>query len=79
MTREQKVTLGEMRSGNGLRWLIFYCCEFKCSHSVVIDAAQWSDDIRLSDLEAQVQCQVRGHHGADIRALFESTPLFEAV
>jgi hypothetical protein len=71
VTREQKVTLGEMRSGNGLRWLIFYCCEFKCSHSVVIDAAQWSDAVRLSDLALKFVCKACGRHGADVRPLFE--------
>jgi hypothetical protein len=33
-----------MRSLNGPRWLIVYCSDFKCSHSVVIDAAQWADE-----------------------------------
>jgi len=71
VTREQKVTLGEMRSGNGLRWLIFYCCEFKCSHSVVIDATQWGDAVRLSDLELKFVCKACGRHGAGVRPLFE--------
>ena len=71
MAREQKITLGEMRSGNGPRWLIVYCSDFKCSHSVVIDAAQWDDDVRLSDLEPNFTCKACGRHGADVRPLFE--------
>jgi hypothetical protein len=69
--RDLKITLGEMRSSNGPRWLIVYCSDFKCSHSVVIDAAQWADDVRLSDLEPKFTCKARGRHGADVRPLFE--------
>ena len=67
----QKITLGEMRSGNGPRWLIVYCSDFKCSHSAVIDATQWGDDVRLSDLEPKFTCKACGRHGADVRPLFE--------
>jgi hypothetical protein len=35
--RDQKISWGEMNSSNGPRWLIVYCSDFKCSHSVVID------------------------------------------
>ena len=69
--RDLKITLGEMRSSNGPRWLIVYCSDFKCSHSVVIDAAQWADDVRLSDLEPKFTCKACGRHGADVRPLFE--------
>ena len=57
MMREQKVTLGEMRSDNGPRRLIVYCSDFKCSHSVVVDAAPWGDNVRLSDLEPRFTCK----------------------
>ena len=67
MAREQKITFGEMRSGNGPRWLIVYCSDFKCSHSVVIDATQWGDDVRLSDLEPKFTCKACGRRGADVR------------
>ena len=54
MPREQKITLSEMRSGNGPTRLIVYCRDFKCAHSVVIDAGRWGDDVRLSDLEPKL-------------------------
>jgi hypothetical protein len=38
---------------------------------VVIDAEQWRDDVRLSDLEPRFVCQACGHRAADIRPLFE--------
>ena len=69
MPREQKITLGEMRSANGPPRLIVYCSDFQCSHSVVIDAAQWGDDVRLSDLEPKFTCKACGRRGADVRPL----------
>lgn len=40
-------------------------------HSVVIDAARWSADVGLSDLEPLFVCKARGHRGADVRPRFE--------
>ena len=75
MQRQQKITLGEMRSDNGPRRLIVYCSDFKCSHSVVIDAAQWGDDVRLSDLEPKFTCKACGRRGADVRPLFKKAAM----
>jgi hypothetical protein len=49
--------------------LMIYCGDYKCAHSIVIDAEQWGDDVRLS--EPRVVCQACGHRGANIRPLFE--------
>jgi hypothetical protein len=70
MQRIQKITLGEMRESGPTR-LIVYCADYKCAHSVVIDAGRWGDDVRLSDLEPKFTCRARGHRGADVRPLFE--------
>jgi hypothetical protein len=70
MQREQKITLGEMRE-SGPRRLLVYCADYRCAHSVVIDADQWGDHVRLSDLEPKFVCQACGHRGADVRPLFE--------
>jgi hypothetical protein len=32
-TRQQKITLGEMRS-SGVRGLLIYCSDYHCSHSI---------------------------------------------
>ena len=56
----------KMRSDNGPRRLIVNCSDFKCSHSVVVDAAPWGDDVRLSDLEPKFTCKVCGRRGADV-------------
>jgi hypothetical protein len=70
VTREQKITLGEMRS-SGPRRLLIYCGDYKCAHSVVIETDRWPDDVRLSDLEPKFTCQACGHRGADVRPMFE--------
>lgn len=69
MEREEKITLGVMRADNGPTRLQVYCVN--CSHHVVISAARWPDDVRLSDLEPRFVCQACGHRGADVRPLFE--------
>jgi len=47
--------------------MAFVFCPFR-----IIDA-RWSDHVRLSDLEPKFACQACGHHGADIRPLFQNT------
>ena len=37
--RPQKITLGEMRS-TGIRGLLIYCADYRCSHSIAINADQ---------------------------------------
>jgi hypothetical protein len=53
------MTLGEMR-GSGVRGLLVYCSDFRCSHSTQLDAHvvdQWPDDVRLSDLKPRFTCK----------------------
>ena len=72
MTRDSKIALGEMRS-SGVRGILVYCSDYKCSHSTRISADvcdQWPDDVRLSDLETRFVCQACGKRGADIRPDF---------
>jgi len=65
-TRQQKITLGEMRS-SGVRGLLIYCSDYHCSHSTAISGDRWPGHIRLSDLEPLFVCQACGRRGADIR------------
>jgi hypothetical protein len=65
-TRQQKITLGEMRS-SGVRGLLIYCSDYKFAHSVAISGDRWPHHIRLSDLEPLFVCQACGQRGADIR------------
>jgi hypothetical protein len=71
MPREQKITLGEMRSDGGPHRLLIYCRDYKCTHHIVIDADRWGDDVRLSDLEPRFTCNACGKRGADVRPLFD--------
>lgn len=65
----QKITFSEMRSG-GVRGLLVYCSDYRCSHSAAISGDPWPDDARLSDIEARFTCQACGRRGADVRPNF---------
>jgi hypothetical protein len=43
MKRPQKITLGEMRA-MGIRGLLIYCSDYKCSHNVEISGDLWPDE-----------------------------------
>jgi hypothetical protein len=55
---------------SGVRGVLIYCADFKCSHWIKLNADHWADDVRLSDLESQFVCTACGHKGADIRPDF---------
>jgi hypothetical protein len=67
--RTQKITFGEMRD-MGVRGVMVYCHDYKCSHSTAISADKWADDRRLSDIEQQFVCQPCRKRGADVRPDF---------
>jgi hypothetical protein len=69
MKRPQKITLGEVRE-MGIRGLLVYCSDYKCSHNVEISADRWPDHVRLSDLEPLFTCQACGIKGAEVRGDF---------
>jgi hypothetical protein len=62
MTHPQKITFGEMRE-MGVRGVVVYCADYKCSHSQAISADQWSDNVRLSAAFQHV------HNTADYAAI----------
>jgi hypothetical protein len=53
----------------GIRGLLVYCSDYKCSHNVKISADQWPDHVRLSDLEPLHLSGLRPQ-GAEVRADF---------
>jgi hypothetical protein len=67
--RPQKITFAEMRD-MGVRGVVVYCQDHKCSHSQSLSADQWPDDLRLSDIEQQFVCRACGKRGADMRPDF---------
>jgi hypothetical protein len=44
VTRPQKITFGELR-GQGIRGLIVYCQDYRCSQSVEISADPWPNHL----------------------------------
>jgi hypothetical protein len=67
--RPRKITFAEMRE-SGVRGIIIYCADYRCSHSIAISADPWPDDLRLSDLEPRFVCTACGKRGADVRPDF---------
>ena len=67
--RRVKITFGEMRE-MGVRGILVYCADYKCSHSIAASAGQWPDDVRLSDIEDRLTGSACGHRGADVRPDF---------
>jgi hypothetical protein len=65
VNRTQKITFGEMRAA-GVRGVLIYCTDYRCSNSIALMADQWSDDLRLSDIEPRFVCSACGKRGADV-------------
>jgi hypothetical protein len=65
----QKITFRETRD-SGVRFVLVYCSDYKCSHYIAASADPWPDHIRLSDIEDRFVCTVCGKRGADIRPDF---------
>jgi hypothetical protein len=70
--RPVKITLAELRE-MGVRGVLIYCADYRCSHSMALDADCWPDDLRLSDLEPGFICRSCGRRGADVRPNFNWT------
>ena len=70
MQRPQKITFAELRS-QGVRGLLIFCQDYRCSHNVRMSGDRWPDDIRLSDLEDKFTCTACGRRSADVRPDFD--------
>ena len=66
--RPQKITFAEMRD-MGIRGLLIYCADYRCSHSIAISGDGWPDDVRLSDIEDRLICTACGKR-SDVRPDF---------
>jgi hypothetical protein len=64
----QKITFAEMRAA-GVRGVLIYCIDYRCSYSICLDADRWPDDVRLSDIEPACGCR-----GADVRPDWTTVP-----
>jgi len=63
-----KITFAELRN-IGVRGVLVYCADYRCSHSIAISADRWPDDLRLSDIEDRFTCSACGKRGADVRLI----------
>jgi hypothetical protein len=61
--RPQKITFAELRD-MGVRGILVYCADYRCSHSIAISGDRWADDVRLSDIEPGFICTACGKRGA---------------
>jgi hypothetical protein len=68
-TTPPKITFGEMRA-SGVRDVLIYCRDHRCSHHVETNAGGWADDVRLSDIEPSFTCTRCGKKGAEVRPKF---------
>jgi len=64
--RRQKITFADTCAA-GVRGILVYCCDYRCSHSIALMADQWPDEMRLSDIEPRFTCGASGKRGADVR------------
>jgi hypothetical protein len=67
--RPEKITFADMRAA-GVRGVLIYCADYRCSHSTAISGDAWPDDARLSDIEPRFVCVACGKRGADLRPNF---------
>ena len=70
----QKITFGEMRA-SGVRDVLIYCCDHRCSHSTTISAEQWPDHVRLSDIEPDFHLHRLRQRGAELRPKFSQASM----
>jgi hypothetical protein len=68
-TYPQKITFGELRE-SGVRTVLVYCRDHRCTHHITISADRWPDHVRLSDIEPDFDCTARGKRGAEVRPNF---------
>ena len=43
----------------GVRGILVYCADYRCSRSIAISGDHWPDDLRLSDIEGRGLRQAR--------------------
>jgi hypothetical protein len=67
-TYPQKITFGNMRA-SGVRDVLIYCRDHRCSHHIAISADRWPDHVRLSDIEPDFGTAC-GKRGAEVRPMF---------
>ena len=70
-TYQQKITFAQMRA-SGVRDVLIYCRDHRCSHHIEVSADRWADDVRLSDIKQGFVCTACGKRGAEVRPKFSN-------
>ena len=53
----------------GVRGILVYCADYRCAHSVAINAGRWADELRLSDIELRFDASALGHSSQTVFCL----------
>jgi hypothetical protein len=69
MTYPQKITFGELRE-SGVRDVLIYCRDHRCSHHVETNADGWPDGVRLSDIEPSFTAHAAAGGARTVRPKF---------
>jgi hypothetical protein len=59
----------------GVRDVLIYCRNHRCSHHIAISADRWPDHVPLLDIEPDFVCTVRGKRGAEVRQNFSQASM----
>ena len=72
MTHPRKITFRKKRA-SGIRDVLIYCRDHRCSDRVETNADGWADDVQLSDAEPLFTRTRCGRKGAEVRPKFSHT------
>jgi hypothetical protein len=50
----------------GVHGVFVYCADYRCGHSVAINADCWADELRLSDIELRFDASAHGHSSQSV-------------
>lgn len=73
-TYPEKITFGEMRD-SGVREVLVYCRDHRCSHHIALSADRWPHHVRLSDIEPDFVRTRCGKRGAEVRPKFSQASM----
>ena len=51
-----KITFADMRAA-GVRGILVYCCDYRCSHSIALMADRWPDELEAFRYRAALRVQ----------------------
>ena len=71
LTYQPEITFGELHA-SGVRDVLIYCRDHRCSHHIEVSVDRWGDDVRLSDIEPDFTCTACGKRGAEVRPKFSN-------